>query len=309
MESINFILKKDAEGRDIHLDNMSLEASKALREILDALIAIVEYEKDPNLHIGIKKGSAAQQLINENGTLQVVYNKILNAANVRPDRDNFYVAQLNVIHKNIHKTKDFEISYKTPIDKQNLNSLFVKKFKEKRDRKKDENNFNVEFITGYLELNGGKKPNFHLIGKDDSKFTIDCSIVDAQKVNVCLYSTINISAWAKSKKNGMKYDFCDIYVGNSEKYFKDLKDVIKQLKKKQGTEPFHFISEKLESYFDSKDYAGALKFIRIFKNKYALPIYLRTILVICKGFKNDPFFEETLKEIEELLSNQIGKVY
>lgn len=309
MESIEIILRKDSEGKEINLNNMSLEASKSLREILDALIAIVEHEKDQNLHIGIEKGSAAQKLIKENGTLEVVYNKILDAANAKPNRENFYISQLNIIHKNVEKSQEYDIFYRTPSTKTDIKSLFASKFKDKRDRAKRENNFNIDFITGYLELNGGKKPNFHLISKDDSKFTIDCTILEAQKVNKFLYSNIYISVWAKPKKGGMKYEFCDIYSGESEKYFNEFRSFFKDLKKMKGTEPFHFISEKLESYYDDKDYAGARKFIRIFKNNYSLATYLRTILIISKGFKKDPYFIEILSEIEELLSSKIGKIY
>ena len=309
MESIEIILRKDSAGRDIDLNNMSLEASKSLREILDALIAIVEYEKDQNLHIGIEKGSAAQKLIKENGTLDVVYNKILDAATAKPNRENFYISQLNVIYKNLEKSKEYDIFYKTPVKKTDIKPLFASKFKDKRDRTKIENNFNIEFLTGYLELNGGKKPNFHIICKDDSKFTIECTIVEAQKINTFLYSNIHIAAWATAKKDGMIYEFCDIYSGNSEKYFNEFKSFFKDLKNMKGTEPFHFISEKLESYYDCKDYAGARKFMRIFKNKYSLPTYLRTILVMSKGFKNDPYFKGILSEIEELLSSKIGKIH
>ena len=89
----------------------------------------------------------------------------------------------------------------------------------------------------------------------------------------------------------------------------DFKSFFEDLKNKKGTEPFHFISEKLESFYDKKDYAGAKKLIRIFINTYSLPTYLRTILVVSKAFKEDVNLKGLLLEVEHLLSTKIEKVY
>ena len=308
MESIDITLKTDSQGKEISLNNMSLETSKSLREILDALINIVEYEQNLDLHIGIDKGSAVQRIIGNEENLSVVYNKILDASDSKYERDNVYVNQLNVIHRNIQSIGDFTIYYNKKDSKTDIKSLFSKKFKNTRAKNNVENNFNVEFITGILELNGGKKPNFHLNSKE-LPITIQCDFDEAIKVNSFLYKEIKISAWARSTPRGMEYKFCDLYASESEKYYHEFNSFFKELEKKDGTEPFHFISEKLEKFYDEKDYAGARKFIRIFLNKYSLPTYLRTILVMSKGFKNDDFFSETLKRVENLLSNKIGKIY
>lgn len=309
MESIEIILKKDSEGNEIHLDRMSLSASKSLREILDALITIVEFEKDLDLKIGLEKGSAAQKLISEEkGHLDVVYNKILEAADGEPTRENLYVNQLNVIYRNFKKFGEYGIFYNHNSEKQDIKPLFNKKFKNTRSRANLDNNFNVKFIKGVLDLNGGKKPNFH-INDSGFSYTIQCSRSEARKVNAFLYQEINISAWVKEKKTNLEYNFCDIYAGDSEQYFDDFKSYFKELKNKKGTEPFHFISEKLESYYNKRDYAGAKKFIRIFINSLSLPTYLRTILIVSKAFKEDENIKESLLEVEKLLSTKIGKVY
>jgi len=309
MESIEIILKKDSEGNDIELNNMSLSATKSLREILDALINIVEFEIDLDLKIGLEKGSVAQKLISDkDGHLEVVYNKILEASEGKPTRENIYVNQLNVIYRNFKKFKDYGIYYNHDSKKEDIKLLFQRKFKNVRSRANLDNNFNIKFFKGILELNGGKKPNFHITA-NGLPYTVQCSKSEAQKVNSFLYQEIKISAWVKVKKDKIEYNFCDIYAGNSERYFDDLKSFFKDLKNKKGTEPFHFISEKLESYYNNKDYAGAKKLIRIFLNSYSLPTYLRTILVISKSFKEDENLKELLSEVEELLSTKIGKVY
>ncbi|PKB43025.1 hypothetical protein AX016_1205 [Cellulophaga sp. RHA19] len=309
MESIEIILKKDSEGNEINLNHMSLKASKSLRQILDALILIAEHEKDLNLKIGLEKGSAAHKLIGTHTNLKVVYNKIIQASECQPTRENIYVNQLNVIRNNVEDIQDWEIYYNSNTGtKESIKPLFSQKFRKTRKKEKIENNFNLQFITGYLELNGGRKPNFHLISNDEP-ITIQCSRKEAQKVNPFLYKDVKIATWAKAKKHGMEYQFCDIYTGDSEKYFIDFQDFFSDLKTKIGTEPFHFISEKLEGLYDSQDYSGAKKFIRLFLNEYSLPTYLRTILVISKGFKNDEYLSEILNKVEQLLSTKIGKVY
>lgn len=309
MESIEIILKKDSEGNDIELNKMSLSASKSLREILDALITIVEFEKDLNLKIGLEKGSAAQKLISdENGHLDVVYNKILDASQGQPTRENLYVNQLNVIYKNFKKFNEYGIYYNYDSKKQDIKPLFTRKFRNVRSRANLDNNFNIKFFEGTLELNGGKKPNFH-ISVNGLQYTIQCNKQEARKVNTFLYQDIKISAWVKEKKNHLEYQFCDIYAGESEEYFSEFKSFFKDLKNKKGTEPFHFISEQLESFYGKKDYAGAKKFIRIFINKFSLPTYLRTILVVSKAFKEDEKLKDILLEVEKLLSTKIGKVY
>lgn len=309
MESIEIILKKDSEGNEIQLNKMSLSTSKSLREILDALIKIVEFEKDLSLKIGLEKGSLAQKLISdEDDHLEIVYNKILDASKGKATRENLYVNQLNVIYRNIKKFNDYGIYYNHDSKKEDIKPLFQKRFKNTRSRANLDNNFNVKFFKGILDLNGGKKPNFH-ITVNGLSYTIQCSKSEARKVNSFLYQEINISAWIKENKNNLEYNFCDIYAGDSEQYFDEFKPFFKDLKNKTGTEPFHFISEKLESYYNQKDYVGAKKFIRIFINSFSLPTYLRTILVISKAFKESDNLKEPLLEVEKLLSTKIGKVY
>jgi hypothetical protein len=309
MESIEIILEEDHEGNEIELGSMSLAASKSLNEILSALINIVEFEKDLDLKIGLEKGSAAQKIMSEDASnLKVVYNKIVDASEGKSNRENHYVNQLNVIHKNLKHFNEFKIYHNHNSRRDDIKPLFNKKFRKTRSKANLDTNFNIQFLKGTLDLNGGKNPNFHISTNDES-YTIQCSKAEAIKVNPFLYKEINISAWEKEKKNGVEYNFCDIYAGEAGKYFDDFKLFFEELKNKNGTEPFHLISEKLESYYNIKDYAGAKKFIRLFINSFSLPTYLRTILVVSKAFKEDEILKESLLEVEKLLSSKIGKVY
>ncbi|UPQ79848.1 hypothetical protein M0M57_03205 [Flavobacterium azooxidireducens] len=308
MDSIEIKLKKDSTGRDISLGSMSLDASKSIREILDALIAIVEFEQDLNLKIGLEEGSAVQKIIGSDNNLQVVYNKIKDAADGSPQRLNKYVNSLNIIYKNLESIEDYDISYKSNRGVESIKPLFTQKFRSKRNSDVTENNFNLEFFSGKLELNGGKKPNFHLF-TNNTTYTIQCSEKQAKDVGAFLYENIKISAHAKAKKDSMEYNFCDIYVGTSEGYFNEFKDFYTELKDKSGTQKFHFVSNKLEQFYNQKNYSGAKKFIRLFLNEFSHVTYLRTILVISKAFKNDEYLGDILSDVEKLLSKKIGKAY
>lgn len=309
MDSIEIKLRKDSLGRDISLNNMSLEASKSIREILDALIAIVEFEQDLDLKIGLEQGSAVQKIMSpENGDLQVVYNKIKDAADGSPERINKYVNCLNVIYKNVDRIEDYDILYKRGGVVESIKPLFSNKFKSKRTVDLTENNFNLEFFSGKLELNGGKKPNFHLFTNNNT-FTIQCSEKQAKEVGKFLYEDIKITAHAKAKQDTMEYTFCDIYVGDSEQYYTEFKDFYTNLKDKEGTQKFHFISYKLEEFYNQKNYSGVRKFIRLFLNEYSHVTYLKTILIISKAFRNDDYLSGILSDVEKLLSKKIGKTY
>ena len=307
MDKIEFILSKDSQGNPISLNEMSLDSTKSLREILDALIKIVEYEENFDLKIGLRQSSAAESIIGTHAQMEIVYKKIKAASQGNPNRERVYVNNLNIIRNNLENNK-FKIVYKSNNVENIITPLFDKKFKTLRSNSEIENNFNIEFFEADLQENGGKKPNFHIISGLEN-YTIQCSSkADARKVNPFLYQKIYISAWATSKKKGMEYTFCDIYAGDSQKYYQEFKTFFKDLKGKTGTEPFHLISNKLEYFFDNKNYSGARKFIRIFVNKFAIPSYLRTILLISRGFKDDPYFIDILAEVEKCLTQQIGNI-
>jgi hypothetical protein len=306
MDSIEIILNKDSEGNEINLHNMSLESSKAVRQILDALISLAEYEADLNLKIGMKQGSAANQLFGVHSELEVVYKKIEDAANSSPERENHYVTQLNLIRNSIEHNSDFDIIYSNQNKLRSIKPLFATRFRKTRLKPVIDNEFKIEFIEGHLELNGGRKPNFHLVHNNIST-TIECTQAEAQKVNTFLYQNIKISAWTKKRANRLEYNFCDIYAGKSEVYFYEFDKFLKDLSTKKGTEPFHFISEFLEDLYNRKDYTGAKKFIRLFLTPYSLPIHLRTILVMSKAFKDDDVLGPSLYDVQHLLSVKTRK--
>jgi hypothetical protein len=316
MDSIEIVLKEDNNSRSIELDNMSIGATESLKNILESLIEIARYEKTVNnidLKIGVKSGSACEMLIGTPNNLKVVYNKIEDVVNNKPTRDNFYVKKLNIIRDNISEKKDAKIYYLKDNSRTEITNLFNKSFKEKRERDKTLNYFEVEFIKGKLMQNGGTNPNFHLL-TPSGIITIDCSEEEAQKVNY-LYKEVYISAWVDKKKKGKRnYKFCDYYMTDSakqhfiafEKFFKDISTL-------KGTEPLHKISSRLENFYNDKDFENASKFLRIFNNKEVNANYLKTILVLSKNIdknidqEKNKIFIESLKNLNQLLNKKIRK--
>lgn len=78
---------------------------------------------------------------------------------------------------------------------------------------------------------------------------------------------------------------------------------------KNGTKNFHLVFNKLEKYYDKKDYRSAFNYIRFVLNEYNDVTYLRAILVISKSFKDNEILKNILFEVEKELSNKIGEVY
>lgn len=316
MDSIEIVLKKDNNNRDIDLDGMSIGATESLKEILESMISIARYEKEINnidLKIGVKKGSACPLLSGQHNDLKVVHKKIEDVVQNKSTRDNFYVKKLNIIRDNIHEKKDFKIFYINNNSRIEITDYFDNGFKSKRERDLTPNYFEVEFIKGKLMQNGGTNPNFHL-EIPSGIITIACTEEEAQKVNF-LYKQIYISAWVDKKKKGKReYRFCDSYMTDSaKKYFLEFEYFFKEIATLKGTAPLHKISSKLEAFYNNKDFDNAAKFLRIFKNKEVNPNYLKTILVISKNIEKyaDPAlnksFIDSLSELEQLLNKKIRK--
>lgn len=316
MEGIEIILEKDSNGKEIDLSNMSLETSKSVKEILESLINIAQSENDLKLSIGLEKGSAAHRICGSDKDMEVVCNKLQDVTSKSKSRKKEYVDNLNVIRNNIENYTS-KISLYTYQDstlmnksiKTDLKPLFKDKFTSTK-RSPEKNNFELKFFKGRVQDIGGKSPNFHLSNLNIPEETIHCSEKVAQSIAKLLYKDVNVSAWVQKRtgRSDLK-NYCDIYISESEKYYSDFEDFFLKLPTLKGTESAHAISNKLQSYIDKKDYAGARKFIKCFLSDKAIPTYLMPILVICKGFRSDPYFTEILGKIEDLLKKEIGQVY
>lgn len=309
--NIEFIFKTDSNGNEIDLNNMPLEVAISIQEIFNSLVEIAKHESDLNLNIGLRRGSVAQSLISdESPKLEVVYNKIKDAADSSSERDNVYVKHLNVIYNRFSQFEDFEVNYKNGDTSESLRPLFVRRFKERRIREKFVSPLAISFFEGVIKDSGGDNPNFHLRLDSGAEVKIKCTSSQAKDMARMLYERINISTWSKQKSDEKnEYTFCDRYLGDSIRYYEELIPFYHELIVANEVDSFNVIKEKLEFYFNDLNMAGAKKLIRLFLNENSTPTYLRTILILSKAFKDDEDMNEMLEAVKDLLTQKIGKVY
>lgn len=309
--NIEFIFNKDSQGNDIDLEDMPLDVAISIRDVLNSLLDIAIHEGSLNLNVGIRRGSAAPRLVSETPSqMRIVYNKIKDAAESSPERDNVYVKNLNVIYNRFRQFSEFDIIYKNEGTNENITTLFSNKFKEKRSREQITSPLSIKFIEGVIKDSGGDNPNFHIETQSGQHVKINCNEEQAKEMARMLYSRICISTWSKAKKDGkFDYSFCDKYIGSSEKYFYNFQPYYDTLISSSEVDSFKVIKDILESYYNERNYYAAKKFIRLFLNENSTPTHLRTILIISKAFKYDEILRNILEKIEELLASKIGQVY
>jgi hypothetical protein len=301
VEDIQFRITKDSNGEDISLDNLSINATNSLIEILTALRNIAIYENKPDLTIGVKRGSACASINGYEG-LQVVRDGFWKVFNNDDDRNNVYVNNMQIIKDQIKKSDlEFEVSFLEDEDRVQVIDLFERKFRKRRERKAVENNFKIEFFNAKLMSNGGNKPNFHVMDKQ-YPYTISCSVEEAKKVSPFLYENLRFSAWGKiNSNNKMEYTFCDIYNANERDFYSEFKIFFTEMKTLEGTEPIKRIHYKLKEFYSNHQYKESRKFIKLFCNDFADINHLTAILIISKAFKEHDDLKDLLKKIENLI--------
>lgn len=99
----------------------------------------------------------------------------------------------------------------------------------------------------------------------------------------------------------MTYEFCDIYNANTDDFYGDFKDFIRDNNAMSGTEPLKHIHYKLKSYYSNGKFKESRKFIKLFCNDTADVNRLRSILLISKPFKGDTEISDLLETIEQLI--------
>jgi hypothetical protein len=306
-DKIQFRITKDSQGEEISLDNLSIKATNSLIEILTALRNIVQYENSPDLTIGVTKGSACTS-IRGYEHLQVVREGFLKVFNNDHQRSNVYVHNMQIIKDQIKKSEfEYEVSFHEKGETVQVIDLFDSKFRKKREKKKIENNFNIEFFDAKLVSNGGNKPNFHVIDQHRS-CTIKCTEAEAKKVSPFLYEKLKFSAWGKmNSQNKMEYTFCDIYNANERDFYNEFRMFFSESKKLRGTEPIKQIHYKLKEFYSKNNFKESRKFIKLFCNDLADVNHLTTILIISKSFKEHDDLKDLLKKIEELIVSKTNK--
>lgn len=309
MSQIEIKIDKENNDTEVSLSALSINTTNALIEILTALRNIALYENKADIKIGLIEGSACAILEGDSDTMEDVHNSIMKVVHNSADRDNIYVANLQIIKDQINDRElNVDIVYKPyNAPRVSLRQEFNNQFRKRRERKKIENNFKIEFFEAELNDNGGDNPNFHVIA-NGQRYKISCTREEAQRVNPFLYNSFKFSAWAKiGSDEKIHYQYCDIYEGTQRDFYTEFKTFFSELSVLNGTEPIKKIHYKLKEFYSNSLFNEARKFIRIFINDEAEINHLMAILIISKTFKNNENLSDLLQKVENLIERKTKK--
>jgi hypothetical protein len=301
---LKLTITEDSNGQRVHLNSMTLKESKALVVLLDALTTIVEQSTNGDqVKLQVIDGSvelvadAAEKVIKqiEADFQEVSCNRSANKELVESWRKVQDLVKANgLYYKAVFDHGGRSVSILDTL----INS---KRFKAKSNRRKAE--YELLFIDGRLNENGGNIPNLHIIDNSGKKYTIDCTEPQARKVNSLLYQPIKLTVWSKVTSIS-NYVFCDFYL---EKYvFDDFSDFIKS--NQDDFDSFlNKLHYKIKGYLDDKDFKTLRQFLRLFIHISSDASTLKTILIITKSFRDNEELKSIRQEIKALLEKKLGR--
>lgn len=297
---------KEANGSDVELDNLSIQASESLIRIMQALANLAKIDDSGNTKISIQSGSAEAALVGDS-YVESLSDTLTVVANNKSDNEKF-VRNFRIIQDVIKENGlSYEASFKSNGHlERDVIQLFEqpKTFAKKRKKRIKNHPFHLEFFSGKLIEVGGKTPNIHIESAGES-YTIECSEKQAILVNKFLYQKILLSTWVKKDANlKLNYYFCDFYKESDVEMYLEFKDFIRGNTNARGTEALKQIHYKLEKILSSEDYGKARKFIKLFKTDIADVGRLRTILLNTKAFQKHEKFEDILEEVVDLIERK-----
>ena len=114
MDSFEITLFKDSNGNQIHLNELTLDASLQIKEVLDSLIQIVKFENETNglnLKLSIENCCAAFKIQGEETEMEIVHKKITDVFEDTDERINEYVNPLKIIKDNILSDSTSEVKF------------------------------------------------------------------------------------------------------------------------------------------------------------------------------------------------------
>ena len=154
---------KEADGKVVHLNEMSLQASQSLVKIIDGINKIIEAENDPSIKVRLVEGCVGVELdapVQTMNHIQSEVNKVL-----KKESDN--VPYLDALRDIQSVFKANGLTYGDNIFSGDATISLVSQLKEIADirapkRMSDKDYIDIEFFKGKLYENGGKKPNITL---------------------------------------------------------------------------------------------------------------------------------------------------
>lgn len=309
---IEIKIKTDGDGKTLHLNRLSVDASKAFLAVLDNFVKIAEMERNDaeEIKLTIEEGCFKIGLEASPQKIDEIQDNFLNVVNHSRSRKKAYVNTFKTINGALSNKgfgyEAFVYNYDKVIP---IRDYFGKSVKRVRSASKPKpTKVNIEFISGKLEDIGGKKnrENFHIETVSGTP-TIKCQEFQATNLNKIypIYSKIYISAWNVSDNGKPIYELCDFYT--SEELFVDFKNFVKNNNELGGTERLKDIHNRLADYYSEQKFDTAAKFIQLYNHNLTDVSRLRSILLISKAFKTNEALVKVLNSVKDIVESKIKR--
>ncbi len=233
-------INKDSKGNPLSLDNITLEAAEALKLFIESLSRIGNsYQNRDDFKISIKDGSIESSLLypSDNLLFKEEIENIVNGKGANQDT----IKELKQIQNKIKQNGlDYSVFHIVNNQKIDLTRIFKSKnFTASRSKNKEYNYF-IDFIDGTLYECGGKvSTNIH-IEKNDKELKIECSKLQAKKLNKLLYANVFLSVLKKESKTGKSsYLLLDSYL--DEETYNVFKKFIKTILEENKSERYDIV--------------------------------------------------------------------
>lgn len=164
----------------------------------------------------------------------------------------------------------------------------------------------LQFFSGELIENGGKRPNIHVDIEGVGEKTIACTKLSAQKANVYLYSKIHFSAWVSESDDDVEYQLCDSY--STPEAFENYRSFINDFYSMPLLDALKVLHYKCRDYLDAKEYKRLRRFLRLFDHQSVDVNFLKTILIITQGFKEQEDLSGIRNSIKEKFDNRMKAI-
>ena len=301
-EKLEFKITKDANGKDIELTNLSVEATESLILLLQSMKDIISNTPGAeNAKIQVVKGSATVMTVAASDVIQNFQKDFQNVLNkketdphkVAPWRDlqNLFKANGLIYEANFY-TKAKKISVEKEIKR-------AKEFRAKPVKK--QSTYSLQFVKGKLMEVGGANPNIHL---QDLR-PVKCSEPQAIMVNKFLYQEIELLVRRKETLDNEEYTFCEFFINDEQKiYFKNLLHLLETKSLDDFLFDLHFEIKKL---LDAQQFGVVAKLIRLFDHSSIDVNIIKTILVITKSFAEQGELKEVRAKLYHTLKGNLSQ--
>lgn len=299
---------EQANGSKVSLDNLSGEALTSFLQAVSHLKNIIKSQSDERkITYKIVEGSASVEALSAVGEIDVFYGKFRETLD--KGNPNSEVIKEYKLLKECLSNDDLDFDFHYTLNgnkKEDLKERVISsRFKSKRDRSPWKHELAVKM--GQLYLVGGTSPNYHLELGRNEKFTIHCSKEDAIEVNKDLYRNIKVLVEAKTKKSKAvdeklthKIILDSENAGIFKKFLTEYNKTNDLIEKLGLMHDFVFDNSN-----DKIKLLHLMKYLIIgFSSENFHQSELKTVLVISKAFKDDPFLSKERTKLFEIYNHK-----